>query len=227
LQRTTADVPPAGGSARTSSASEADSSGQIKRAALRAFCEHGYHGASVREIAAGAGLSVPGLYHHFPAKEDLLFELISRTMDDLISDTEAALVTSDGDPRAQLRAVVRAHVLFHTDRREESFVGNTELRSLDSGRHSVIVEKRDHQQRLFDRVVVAGAEQGVFATQHPKEASRAIVTMCTAVASWYRKSGPLTPVAIADTYGDLALSTVGCRSADRPEALDDERTEEP
>jgi hypothetical protein len=51
--------------------------------------------------------------------------------------------------------------------------------------------------------------------------------MCTAVASWYRKSGPLTPVAIADTYGDLALSTVGCRSADRPEASDDERTEEP
>jgi AcrR family transcriptional regulator len=192
-------------------ATDGDSVGQIKRAALSAFCEHGYHGTSVRGIAAGAGISVPGLYHHFPAKADILFELMSRTMDDLISETEAALAAND-EPTAQLRAVVRAHVLFHTDRREESFVGNTELRSLNHERRAAIVEKRDHQQRLFDRVVLAGAEQGFFTTPRPKEASRAIVTMCTSVASWYQKSGPLTPAEIADTYGDLALATVGCDS---------------
>jgi AcrR family transcriptional regulator len=189
-----------------------DSIGQIKRAALAAFCEHGYHGTSVREIAAGAGMSVPGLYHHFPAKGDILFELINRTMDDLISETKAALAASDDEPTAQLRAIVRAHVLFHTDRREESFVGNTELRNLNPERRAAIIEKRDHQQRLFDWVVLTGAERGFFATPHPKEASRAIVTMCTAVASWYHKSGPLTPAEIADTYADLGLSTVGCDS---------------
>src|SRR5690606_25412480 len=36
-------------------------------AALEAFAERGYDGTSIREIAARAGLSVPGLYHHYPS----------------------------------------------------------------------------------------------------------------------------------------------------------------
>lgn len=38
------------------------------RAALVVFARHGYHGASIRSIAEAAGLSVPGLYHHYRSK---------------------------------------------------------------------------------------------------------------------------------------------------------------
>ena len=37
-------------------------------AALDVFVEMGYHGASVRDIARRAGLSVPGMYHHYATK---------------------------------------------------------------------------------------------------------------------------------------------------------------
>ena len=49
--------------------------------ALRIFVEQGYHGTSVRQIAAGAGLSVPGLYHHFPSKQALLVGIMNASTD--------------------------------------------------------------------------------------------------------------------------------------------------
>jgi AcrR family transcriptional regulator len=181
----------------------------IREAAVTAFLEHGFHGTSVRDVATGAGISVAGLYHHFPSKVDILFDLMSRTMDDLIAATERALAGAGDSPVDQLRAVVEAHVLFHAERRAESFVGNSELRSLGEARSRAIIEKRDRQQRLFDRVVATGVERGLFRTAYPRDASRAVVTMCTAVAGWYREHGPLGPAEIARRYGELALATVG------------------
>ena len=47
----------------------------VLRAALEAFVETGYHGATVRDIARRAGLSVPGIYHHYATKQDMLLAI--------------------------------------------------------------------------------------------------------------------------------------------------------
>lgn len=44
--------------------------------AMALFGEVGYRGASLREIASRCGISHPGLLHHFPTKESLLFAVL-------------------------------------------------------------------------------------------------------------------------------------------------------
>ena len=100
-------------------------------AALAAFAEHGYHGTSVREIAARANLSVPGLYHHYPSKQSLLQGLLERTMTDLLARSELAIAEAGSEPVKQFDAVVESLLRFHMYRREQAFVGSTEIRSLD------------------------------------------------------------------------------------------------
>lgn len=56
----------------------------VLRAAVSAFVETGYHGATARRIAQLAGLSVPGMYHHFATKQDMLVGILDLTMDDLL-----------------------------------------------------------------------------------------------------------------------------------------------
>ena len=188
---------------------------QILLAALECFVERGYHGTTIREVATRAGVSVPGLYHHFGSKMELLERLIDDTMDDLIEQTEQAVEASPDNPVDRFTAVVVAHVRFHCERPEESFVGNTELRSLTPLARKRMVSKRDRQQRIFDRAVEDGVQVGVFTTPAPREASRAVVTMCTTVASWYRRTGPLSADEIVSTYRDLALNTIGFKKAAR------------
>jgi AcrR family transcriptional regulator len=50
---------------------------QIIREAVRFFGQNGYHGAKLADIAKAAGVTEPGLLHHFPSKAQLLMEVLA------------------------------------------------------------------------------------------------------------------------------------------------------
>lgn len=58
-------------------------------AATTAFAEHGYEGASVRDIAEQAGVVASVVYDHFGSKRDLYLELLTRHGRSLIDETMA------------------------------------------------------------------------------------------------------------------------------------------
>ena len=184
---------------------------RLLSAAVAVMSQRGYHGTSVREIAAAAGTSPGILYHHFGTKEGLLALMLDRGMDLLVSATEEALDLAGDDPADRLRAIVGAHVRMHIESQRESLIGNSELRALDAASLRVVVAKRDLQQRIFDRVVRGGVRQGAFATTAPEDAARFITTACTAVAGWYREGGPLSPPEVVRRYQVVALDAVRSR----------------
>ncbi|MEE1617031.1 TetR/AcrR family transcriptional regulator [Brachybacterium sp. J153] len=49
---------------------------EILDGAAEMIAEHGYHGSSLRDIAAHIGISHPGLMHHFPSKASLLHAVL-------------------------------------------------------------------------------------------------------------------------------------------------------
>jgi AcrR family transcriptional regulator len=181
---------------------------RILEGALQAFCEVGYQATSVRDIAQRSGVSVPGLYHHFTSKYEILLTLIRRVMNDLIAETSQAVEQIGPDPLERLGAAVEAHVKFHTERQQESFLGNTELRSLEPDERAEIVALRDRQQAIFTNVIAEGAAAGRMHVGSVQGAARAIVTMCTAVASWYRPGGALNSESVAGQYRSYALAIV-------------------
>jgi AcrR family transcriptional regulator len=181
---------------------------RILLAALTCFVEKGYHGTTVREIAARSDVSVPGLYHHFASKHAILERLIDRVMDDLYEETQDARKAAGSDPLARFDAVVCAHVRFHCERIEESFIGNSELRSLSSPARRRMSRKRHRQQGLFDEIIVDGAACGLFDLQLPLESSRALASMCTSVATWFRRDGSRSANEVVNHYRTLARDLV-------------------
>ena len=177
-------------------------------AALSCFVAQGYHGTTMRDIAARAGLAVSASYYYFPSKLDLLRRIMVRVTMELEAALRAAERAAGEDPAARLAALVRAHVLFHTHRQAESFIGNSELRALSPDDRTEIVAMRDQISDHFKRVLEAGVRARVFDVPSPPAAVLAIVTMCTAVAQWYRNDGPAAPEQIAERYVELALRMV-------------------
>ena len=56
--------------------------------ALALFAEKGFGQVSMRELAAHVGLTPGSLYHHFPSKQDLLFDLIEELYEELQATLE-------------------------------------------------------------------------------------------------------------------------------------------
>jgi AcrR family transcriptional regulator len=179
----------------------------IYRAAVRLIFERGYHGTSLRAVAGEVGLQMASLYYYFPSKQDLLMQIMRRTMGDLTATVERAIADA-ADPKERLRAAIRAHILFHAERREEAFVVDAELRALVPANYAVVVATRDQYEQLFAEVLRDGAEQGRFRVPDAKLAVFGLMAMCTGVAVWYRPNGRLSLEQIADIYTDLFLRGV-------------------
>ena len=94
-------------------------------------------------------------------------------------------------------------------RREQAFVGSTEIRSLEPEARRSYIAQRDEQQAMVDLVVREGVESGAFHTAYPEDASRAVTTMCVAVATWYRPDGDLSADEIVRRYLTIARAAIG------------------
>ena len=180
------------------------------RAALEAFVEVGYHGATVRGIARRAGLSVPGMYHHHATKQDLLVQIMELGMMDLLWRSRAAQTEGRDDPVRTFGLLIECLVLYHTHRRDSAFIGASEMRSLEPDNLARIVALRVEQQRMVDDAVERGVALGRFRSPYPHEAARAAVTACTSIPRWYHPGGAFTPEEIAARYVHLALALVEC-----------------
>lgn len=184
----------------------------VLSAAAAAFAEHGYHGASVRDIAARAGLSVPGMYHHHASKQDLLRALMEGSVADLLDRSKAAVEAAGDDPVARLSGLVRTLVGFMAEHRELAVL-QAEARYLEPDNWRRYVALRDEQQALFADAIADGQAAGVFAGAQPTDdVTRAVLTLCLGVATWYRPDGPLDPAGLADQYVGFCLGLAGCTS---------------
>jgi len=122
--------------------------------AQRAFMETGYHGATMRFIAGLAQISVPGLYHHYASKQDLLVRILDLTMSELLWRVQAA--RDEGrDNVERVALIVECLALFHTHRRELAFLGASEMRSIEPVNRRRIAALRTDSQRIMD-VEIAG-----------------------------------------------------------------------
>jgi len=176
--------------------------------AIQAFVATGYHGASMRSIAHLANMSVPGVYHHYQSKQELLVRIFDITMMDLLWRAQQA--RDDGeDPIGKVELVVEALALFHAERRDLAFIGASEMRSLEPEHYQRIARLRDDVQHLLDVEIAAALTASGLVVSHPPDAGKAIATMCTALAQWFQPGGLTTPEQIAKEYAQFALRLLG------------------
>ncbi|MCW4464346.1 TetR/AcrR family transcriptional regulator [Glutamicibacter sp. MNS18] len=74
---------------------------QLLSAAHQVFVAHGYHGASMDEIAEVAAVSKPVLYQHFPGKRELYLALLDSHLAEF-SDLLGQAIASSDDNRERV-----------------------------------------------------------------------------------------------------------------------------
>ncbi|HET8765525.1 MAG TPA: TetR/AcrR family transcriptional regulator [Rhodanobacter sp.] len=188
-------------------------SGRVLEAALKLFAERGYAGASVRDVAAAAGVKPATIYAHYPSKEHILAELCRVGHEEQYRVVRSAVLASTGEPCDQLVAYVRAHVGFHTTYPMLAVVCNSELHVLGDELGSATFVLRRESEQLLREIIQRGLDAGAFHAPDAWLAVAAIGGMGLRVAYWFTPEYGLTAAQVADGYAGFALRLLGAAPA--------------
>lgn len=187
--------------ARTRGADYEEKRGAIIEAAAPLFAEKGFDGASLADLAEACATSKSLIYHYYASKEDILFDLMGRHMDELLEEVDENAL--EDDPDTALRAFARGLLRKYEGAAARQKVLLYEIGRLPAQYRKEIVEK--------ERRLIAHAE-AIIARAAPKSADRARLRasvmlfygMLNWTPNWFRPSGSLT----RDQLADLAAATI-------------------
>ncbi|MFY1696996.1 TetR/AcrR family transcriptional regulator [Solwaraspora sp. WMMA2101] len=85
---------------------------EILQIAVGLFAARGYHGVSMDDIGAAAGVTGPALYHHFAGKEAMLAAALIPVSEELLDGGRARVAANSTDADAALASLIEFHVEF-------------------------------------------------------------------------------------------------------------------
>ena len=176
----------------------------IKKAAINLFYKKGYFATSMSNIALATGIRKSSIYHHYATKEDILLDILRTTMNDLQETLQKRLAEASG-AEEKIKAVIHCHIDFHIQRQKEAIIADSELRGLTAKNYKEIIQMRNDYEKHLQNVLEESVADGSFAKSDTKVISYAILSMCTGVCTWFKKSGRLSKQAVVDIYTEFIL----------------------
>jgi AcrR family transcriptional regulator len=176
---------------------------RILRIAAEVFATKGYHGTGVAELGEATGLQRGALYYHIKSKEDLLFDLSKRHVEEAL-ERGRPVVESDLPPVEKFRELAREHLDVITSRQAEVTVVLREMHSLNGDRAKKLKKLRADYEALFAAVLREGAEAGVF-PEPDVLTTHAILGMYNSAHAWFSPRSGLTARQLADRLSDVVL----------------------
>jgi AcrR family transcriptional regulator len=179
---------------------------KVLAAAEELFAEQGYDATSVAQVVARAGVTKGALYHHFAAKEDLLFELYHSIFQEQKAGLDR-IVTQGTDAATMIREIIHDLVITTAARTRAVTVFGREASRLDKERWYALQEEWRHYQDTVRKVIRDAQEAGLFHdSASPEVVSWAIFGFNNDLHTWYRPDGPKPPSVIARELGDFVLN---------------------
>ncbi len=157
-------------------------------AAVRIFSEHGFHGASMDEIAELAGVSKPLLYMYLGSKDETFSACIARETDRLVETIGAAILGDVADPAERLWRGLTAFFTFVAEHRASWIVLYQQARShSDAAAEQLAAVRQQIIDTVASLVLHAMAAHGT--TEDPQAQAAAaiahtIVGAADAMAEW-------------------------------------------
>lgn len=166
----------------------------IRKGAAAYFARHGFDRASMAGAARACGVSKALIYHYWPGKEDLLFDILEAHLSSLV-----AIVDSKRD--ADLRTLIGAILSAYRDADAEHKLQIDALAALPPERRAPLV---DLQRRLVAALSAALAAEGDVPSDRLRPLTMAVFGMLNWFFVWHRPGKGIS----REDYGDLVTNLV-------------------
>lgn len=114
---------------------------EIITAALQLFIQHGFHGTSMRQIAASAGVALGNIYNYFSSKEEIFLVVLLKYHP--VFDILPALESAQGETVNEILRDAASRIVDNIDQRKQ-FLNLMFIEMVEF--------KGEHVPKLFEKV---------------------------------------------------------------------------
>lgn len=172
------------------------------------FAKRGFMGASVADLAAACNTSKSLFYHYFPSKEDILYDVMSSHIDELVDDIDE-VARQGGTADTQFEALIRAFLRHYVGAASRQKVVLNELAHLPENLRDKIVLKQRHIIAVTQKLLLAYNPQLAGNPARARVQTMLLFGMINWTHNWYDPEGVLK----IDELADMVLETIGPNDA--------------
>jgi TetR/AcrR family transcriptional regulator len=176
---------------------------EILKSAAAAFRRHGYHGASVDEIATTLDMTKGNLYYYFQNKEEILFACHDYSLDELLALMDEVR-TKAIRPDEKLRTLILAFLHMMLDELQTTAL-TLDLQALSPPLMKRVISKRDRFDHGLREIIQQGMNEGLFRPGDPKMIGFAIMGAVNWTTKWFDPAGPMSSEDIGRRFVDYLV----------------------
>lgn len=179
---------------------------RILQEAVQLFWKKGYHGTSMKDIAAAYGCKPANIYNFFPQKEAILYEILRSQIETIFSYLKPLEGDETTSPVEQLRFFISRHAGYALSfKKTNKLLFDLGLDNLSPSKRKKFVALRDTYDGILRKIITRGIQSGDFQKIDVKLAAYSITSMIIRVNIWYSPGGRLSDQEIIHFLCDFAL----------------------
>jgi len=172
--------------------------------AAEVFARKGFEGASMRDLSRSTGISLAGLYHYVPSKQQLLHHIQMEAFSQILEQLKARL-EDIREPEERVRVLIQNHLEYFLAHPVEMKVFTHEAEALAGPFRSEVagIKRRYYElaMELIRNLQEGGGARGV----NPRTAVLALFGMMNWIYTWHRPGADPGAGELADTFADIFL----------------------
>ncbi|MER7274709.1 TetR/AcrR family transcriptional regulator [Dactylosporangium sp. NPDC000244] len=183
---------------------------EVRTTAARLIREHGYDAATMDLLADTVGLNKGTLYHYYPSKSAILYELMSDQVDATLE--LVGRVPRTGDAADRMRALIRLQVEHVATKQDELVVFFQELpwveQHLDEEQAVDLRRRIERYERFTRQLLSAGVRAGEFRELNLNMVMYSIIGILAYVPNWFRAGGRKAQETLVDELTDFVMNGI-------------------
>ncbi len=181
---------------------------RVFEVAAEVFHRKGYDNTSMSDVAAAAGLTKAGLYHHISSKESLLYTVLDYGLD-LTQAYVLDPLEKISDPLDRLKTMIDLHLRLVLQERNLEVTGLLhECKTLSSSDRAKINRRKKEYVRIATSIIAEATKKYNVKDVNPKLAAYALLGMLNWTYQWYKMSGSNTREEIVETFQQIFLQGI-------------------
>ena len=171
------------------------------------FATHGYHGASMSDLAQACHLSKATLYHHYRDKSEVLIHIADGHVSQLVELCDSVDNDVTVAPRDRLAVLVERFLTEYAQAQNSHRVLTEDVRFLPPDDQERILDKERHVVQSFANAVAA-LRPDLAQQKLAKPMAMLLFGMLNWMFTWLRPNGPLTHAAVTPLVLNLFFDGV-------------------